>query len=233
MATPINLHRMRLLKLARSLAVRDPRAASGLCLARSLEFAHVAASKGHTGLQLVRWRVQGDPQFLDHWAVWLDEDFVIDLTRAQVDGQTHIAGPAHAYPSNYTHSRHYPAELLLPDLPWKAAGSLGPLSRPHLTRMAARLLHHDCARAWALRSPRWAAESLLTFGSFHAWLAVRDATRMLRARAAELTQILASQPSFAPGSPWRSRLRTPSAAAIQASEQNPAMGTGTDRQKRR
>ncbi len=187
---------MRLLALARPRALKTPQQASGHCLRTALEFVRLAHQKGHSGLQLVRWRLRGDPNHLDHWAVWVDTDLVIDLTAVQVDGRSRLAGPARDYPDNYTNRRCYPAALLLEGLNWAADGSLRPLSHSMLIGMAARLFKHDCKSALQQRSPAWAVESLRTFCSFNVWLALRGATRRLRTRAAALNRSLAVHPHY-------------------------------------
>ena len=61
------------------------------------------------------WHVLGDPLYSDHWAVHIDEDQVIDLTRIQID-LTLTAKVVFAlsnYPQNFGRPRFYKTAPLL------------------------------------------------------------------------------------------------------------------------
>ena len=133
--------------LAQTLNVTHAEAAAGRCLALSLELASEALREHGLQLELVTWRVRGDPTYADHWAVQLDDDHVVDLTRVQVDGSTRLVSPLDDYPRHYVRRRVYPARLLLGAYgePGAADGAL--LSPRFMWGCRMRLLRFDFGRA--------------------------------------------------------------------------------------
>jgi hypothetical protein len=136
--------------------------------------------------------VRGDPDFLEHWAVVLCKDQVVDLTRLQVDGRGGVVFALHDYPSNFVRRRVYPAHLFSPAYEAQRAQLQG-LERPTAPQMGVRqichwrwlMLRHDCQSSGGGQLGRvlHAAASWLkaaTIGSLHA------AARVLRARKAQL-----------------------------------------------
>ncbi len=78
----------------------------------SLDFAQAAKELHGIEVELVKWQVSGDPAYVDHWAVRLTADMVIDLTRVQVDGQKALTASLAEYPAHYRSPTVYPAALL-------------------------------------------------------------------------------------------------------------------------
>ena len=197
MGKTIDFNHARVLALARPLRATSLAVATGRCLVLSLQLAeHAQASLG-IDLELVRWRVVGDPQFRDHWAVWLDDQTVVDPTRVQIDGRTQLAGPASAYPNNFIGLRRYPASLLLQDLQGAThTCPSGVFPCRHLRGFARRILRHDLQRAWSQRQPRAGASALLDFLQFSLWLTLRELRSSLRQRAELLSKRLAEGPSY-------------------------------------
>jgi hypothetical protein len=198
MSPTVEIHRARILRMARRLRATDRQTAWGRCLEMSLQFAERAQAAVPTELHLVRWRVLEDSDFCEHWAVWLDEDTVIDLTRVQVDGQHQVAGPVSDYPANYVAPRRYPARLLLVDHA-NATSSVRPgvLRSRYLMSLARRMLRHDLLAAGAQRSGGQAWQAACGYGRFVWWLTVRDLRMTLADRFATLTQRLNTQPDYA------------------------------------
>ena len=198
MSETVSIHKTRVLNLARRMRAPDRESALGRCLVLSLQLAEAAQVAQCTDLQLVRWRVLDDDQFRDHWAVWLDPETVVDLTRIQVDGRCQVLGPASGYPPNYVEPRRYPARLLLQGHCSSAASAKhGVMRRRYLLALAWRMLEHDAraARAQRAGSLAWAACS--EYGNFVWWLTLRDLKNGLRDRAMTLTRRLENQPEYA------------------------------------
>jgi hypothetical protein len=197
MGKTIDFNRARLLALARPMRACTLEAAHGRCLVLSLYLAERAQATLGVELELVRWRVRGDPHFRDHWAVWVNEQTVIDLTRVQVDGQTQLAGPAGAYPQNYVDMRRYPARLLLIDLHSEVhARPSGVLPCMHLRGFARRILMHDLRVAWAQRRFMAGWSAVRAWHQFNLWLTLREIRRSLQKRAQRLTQRLQALPDY-------------------------------------
>ena len=197
MGKTINFNHARVLALARPLRATTLGAASGRCLVLSLHLAERVQATLGIDVELVRWRVVGDPQFRDHWAVWLDAQTVLDLTRIQVDGQIRLAGPADAYPKHYVELRRYPAALLLSDLSSAVHNCpSGVLPCRHLRSFARRMLRHDLQQAWAAHEAASGLCALRSFLQFNLWLTLRDWRQALRERAHLLSQRLDSGPEY-------------------------------------
>jgi hypothetical protein len=146
----------RLLRIAQALRARTPAQAKGFCYASSMEFSLAAR---HEGLHanVVVWSVRGDPDFLEHWAVLLGKDQVVDLTRQQVDGRSGVSFHVDDYPSNFVRRRVYPAQLFLPGYEAKLStleGPRGQLSVGQLCQWRWLMLRHDCRGNALTQLPR-------------------------------------------------------------------------------
>ncbi len=102
----------------------------------------------------VRWDVRGDPEFLEHWALALEDGQVIDMTAAQVDGDPRALRRMDDYPANYVRARRYPVASLLhilgerePAPGWRYPGR-------QLWALHRWLFRHDAAAAARTRSLR-------------------------------------------------------------------------------
>jgi hypothetical protein len=155
----------RLLRIAQALRARTPAQAKGFCYASTMEFSLAARHEGlHT--DVVVWSVRDDPDFLEHWAVLLGKDQVVDLTRQQVDGRNGVSFHVDDYPANFVRRRAYPAQLFLPGY----EAQLSTLERARGQQSVGQVCHwrwlmlrHDCCGNPLLRLPRiaHAAASLL------------------------------------------------------------------------
>jgi hypothetical protein len=155
----------RLLRMAQALRARTPAQARGFCYASTMEFSLAARQEG-LHADVVVWSVRGDPDFLEHWAVLLGKDQVIDLTRQQVDGRHGVSFHIDDYPANFVRRRAYPAHLFLPGYQAQLSILEGPrceLSASQLCHWRWLMLRHDCCGNVLLRLPRiaHAAASLL------------------------------------------------------------------------
>lgn len=86
--------------------------AEGQCFASSLELGLIAEDWGLTP-SLVHWSIRNDRQYCEHWAVLMDDNVVIDLTRAQVDARPGNLFLLADYPASFGHPRIYPAAGIL------------------------------------------------------------------------------------------------------------------------
>jgi hypothetical protein len=172
--------------LARKFQILSADEAAGRCLSVSLEFALAAERQLGVDPQLVKWRVKDDPAYVDHWAVLLDSDNVIDLTRVQVDGSTKMICPIGDYPANYVNRRVYPTSLLGPAYLSRRAPGAARLSNTFLWSCGTRLLRHDLAAALRGRDLRGARAALDEFATFLTCFAISSLTRTLETRASRL-----------------------------------------------
>ncbi len=187
-AAPLDdLQRQRLLKLARPLRAMTSEDAAGRCLALSLDIALLARARLKVDLELVRWQVRDDPDYIEHWAVALGDGEVLDPTRAQVDGQTTLTSALGSYPANFVAQRQYPASLLL-DLyqPCTDGPPAERLPARVLVACALRICRHDLRLAWRQRSARFAVRTLLQAWTFASVFTLNCLSRGLEARATRL-----------------------------------------------
>jgi hypothetical protein len=127
---------------------------SGLCFHATLALAQEARRMGlENEVAFVRWRVHGDLNFLEHWALVLEDGTVLDMTAVQVDGNPHPLRRVAGYPRNYARPRQYPAAIVLGVMERHLRGADGHFSRVLLWHLHARLFRHDAASAWRDRSP--------------------------------------------------------------------------------
>jgi hypothetical protein len=165
----------RLLRIAQALRARTPAQAKGFCYASTMEFSLAARQEG-LHADVVVWSVRDDPDFLEHWAVLLGKDQVVDLTRQQVDGRNGVSFHVDDYPANFVRRRVYPAQLFLPGYEAQLSVMEGPrsqLSVAQLCHWRWLMLRHDCLTNPLRRLPRiaHAAASLVKaalWGSVHA-----------------------------------------------------------------
>ncbi len=169
--------RAALLQAASALHALTVDEAFGRCLELSLSLAQAAHASG-IEVELVLWSVTGDPHFLDHWAVRIDGNHVIDPTRVQVDGRIALLHAAADYPPNYVRMRRYPANLLLPLYVNRAVGRDGRLSQRFLWALRWRLFRYDIGRGPVLHSFHRATHALLSTAKF----CLYDTARRLRDR---------------------------------------------------
>ena len=141
-----------LLHVALQFHFTDSREAHGRCFAATLELAALAERK-NIHLELVRWQVQDDHDFCDHWAVVYGRNTVIDLTRVQVDGDAGLVHSISSYPVNYRHPRFYPSEILLPQFRHLGELQLARLPLWFMWECGMALTRHDVVTAF--RARRW------------------------------------------------------------------------------
>ena len=183
-----------LLRLAPRYQVRDAQRAAGLCLSVSMEFALAVRQRTGCDVRLVRWRVEGDPHYVDHWAVECAQHQVLDLTRVQVDRSTRLVCDALDYPPHYTHRRSYPLALFS-DVYVDSGGSTGPrLADRFLWVCGARVCRFDLLQAWRTRDPLAGADAVREFAKFVRQFALSGTLRWLERRAAHLMSRVHERP---------------------------------------
>jgi hypothetical protein len=126
----------------------DASSARGRCLDATVQRAREASRVGVAQrVVFVRWEVRGDPDFLEHWALELEDGQVLDMTAAQVDGDPRVLRRVTDYPANYVRPRRYPVHSLVGILadPDRPAGWHYPVRR--LWSLHRRLFRHDTAAA--------------------------------------------------------------------------------------
>lgn len=163
----------------------------GLCFDASAEVAREAVRLGFEHkTHFVRWRVQGDPGFLEHWAVRLDDGTVVDVTAAQVDGNPQAVREIDGYPANYGEARLYPVGLILDRLRNNRATGRYRYSARAIWAVHYALFLHDAGRAASVRAPRALGAAFAAM----AHCAVKLAAGYLLARAITYRQALQSRP---------------------------------------
>jgi hypothetical protein len=185
-----------LIALAHGMRLRTADEAAGRCLAVSLDLTLAAHEQLGLATRVVKWRVTDDPHFVDHWAVMLDDDRVIDLTRVQVDGNARLVSRLADYPANYCDPRVYPAALLMHDYAKYGSTGEGRLSNRFMWTCGIRLLSHDLLDAARIGDVGSALSSLRESARFMGRFIVGCATRALDARARRLVDRLTSVPDI-------------------------------------
>jgi hypothetical protein len=139
-------------------------AARGRCLHATLTLGREAARLGLAErVAVVRWRVRDDADFLEHWALSLENGRVLDMTAVQVDGHPRPLREIDGYPANYVQARRYPLGLVLGGLP-PADPPDGRYPLRALWRLHRRLYRFDARRAIRARSARSLFEAAVQLG---------------------------------------------------------------------
>ena len=121
---------------------------SGLCFHAALTLGQQARRLGlEEKVAFVRWRVHDDVNFLEHWALVLDRETVLDMTAVQVDGNPHPLRRFESYPANYLRPRQYPAAIVLSVMKRPLLDAERHFSRRLLWNLHRRLFRHDAAEA--------------------------------------------------------------------------------------
>jgi hypothetical protein len=203
--------------------------AAGRCLSASLDLATQAAAQHGIAAQLVKWRVLGDLQYVDHWAVLRDEFTVFDLTRVQVDGSRKLVCSLDSYPANFTDQRVYPAGLLLGDYLAMGGAHETRLPTAFLWACGTKLLRFDLAQAWQHRELRFALATLDEAATFVKCFVVGCFTRWLEDRSQELLARLRAQPNVSARSMHKlpPLVPAPMALNLQAKTQQVLYNAGT------
>jgi hypothetical protein len=101
----------------------------------------------------VRWRVCRDLNFLEHWALVLDNARVLDMTAIQVDGNPDPLRRLAGYPENYVRPRQYPVSIVMNVMDRHVPEPDRHFSRRLLWGLHLRLFRHDIGNAFRERSP--------------------------------------------------------------------------------
>ena len=141
-----------LLRYAEEHAAVSVEASKGRCLHASVRLALEAEALGLGGrLRFVRWRVQDDPFFREHWAIAVDDEQVLDLTAVQVGGDRQPFRRLAAYPKNYSGRRFYPLQTVLRPLMRRHDGS-GRYARCTIWTVQRHMAAFDARQSFAQRS---------------------------------------------------------------------------------
>lgn len=195
MANLHNINTRRLISLAERLQLRTPEEAAGHCLSVSLDFA--LAAKQFYGLdsQLIKWSVVGDRHYVDHWAVMLDDQRVLDMTHVQVDGRKTLVARVSSYPANFRDPRVYPAELLTGAYLESQEHGTGRFTSRFLWTCGVRLFRHDAKAAFEARDLGGLGVALRQGRQFLGLFLMGCLKRWLEGRARHLMSRLHSQPA--------------------------------------
>jgi hypothetical protein len=181
--------------LAKRLCITSRDEAAGRCLSASLDLAVQARERHGLEVTLVKWRVLGDPHFVDHWAVLHDADTVLDLTRVQVDGRRQLVCALNSYPANFVNQRLYPASVVLADYVASNPTKGSRLSNGFLWACGTALFRFDVTQAWHQRNFSLARAALHEAGTFVKCFATSGLTRWLENRSRQLIENLQAQPN--------------------------------------
>jgi hypothetical protein len=176
----------RLVSLAERLQLTTPEEAAGHCLSVSLDFALAARQFYGVESRLVKWTVVGDRHYVDHWAVLLDDEHVLDMTHVQVDGRNTLVARIDSFPANFRMPRVYPAELLTGSYLESQEQGTGRFTSRFLWTCGARLFRHDVRAALASRDVSTLGIALRQGGQFLGLFLMGCMTRWLEGRARRL-----------------------------------------------
>lgn len=104
----------KLISSAKRMRARTIEQAQGTCLTMSLDLC-ILAAEYDIPVQLVMWPLKNEPVFCDHWAVKINDNQVLDLTRIQVDSKrsSEVIFSIDDYPDNYLTPRFYSTAPLI------------------------------------------------------------------------------------------------------------------------
>jgi hypothetical protein len=196
MATLHNINTRRLISLAERLQLTKADEAAGHCLSVSLDFALAAKQFYGEDSRLIKWSVAGDRNHVDHWAVLLDDERVLDMTHVQVDGRTTLVARIASYPANFHHARVYPAELLTGAYLESQEHGTGRFTNRFLWICGSRLFRHDMKAALAARDMARLQVALGQGVQFLGLFLMGCMTRWLEGRARHLMGRLHAQPDL-------------------------------------
>lgn len=105
----------RLKKFAIDNALTCPETAAGLCMHVSFQLSRQAEILGLADkIRFVRWRIKGDPQFFEHWAIMLDDKTILDMSAVQFDSSMKCIRSINDYPKHFGSPKTYShAELAI------------------------------------------------------------------------------------------------------------------------
>lgn len=157
-----------LMRLAARHRLRSAVHARGRCFSVSLDLAQDAHKRG-LAVTLLRWRVMGQDDFVDHWAVRFDAERALDLSSVQFDPAGRLLQPISLYPAEFLDCREYPASLFLPTYARVALHRRGRLPLTFLSTVCTAMWRHDLGSALrrgalldaAVVSVRYAARRLV------------------------------------------------------------------------
>ena len=166
---------------------RDAESARGRCLDATVELGREALRLGVAQqVAFVRWHVLNDPDFMEHWALVLDDGRVIDPTAVQVDGDPRALRRMDEYPANYVSPRRYPVDSLVPMLDAGEPANGWRYSRRQMWSLHRWMFRHDVQAGVRARSPRDLAEAGRTLACSAFALAVDAALEWAVNRAAKV-----------------------------------------------
>ncbi len=126
----------------------------GLCFHATLAMGQEARRLGLEGqVAFVRWRVRRDVNFLEHWAIVLDNTKVLDMTAIQVDGNPDPLRSLGSYPENYVRPRQYPVAIVLNVMERHVPEPDRHYSRRLLWSLHRCLFRHDAGKAYRNHLP--------------------------------------------------------------------------------
>jgi hypothetical protein len=173
--------RKRLICAAECVAIQSAEDAAGMCFLTTMEFVFASMIASSIELQLVRWEVVDDPDFCEHWAIALSGDEVIDLTRAQVDGNLKVLHRINSYPCGYQQMKRYPVRTILHDF-LSAGGHLNDMSARSAIGIRWAMFRFDLANALFLQKPIMIASGLFNMVRFTWWALSCNVMRQLESR---------------------------------------------------
>ena len=173
--------RTRLVQAADRVAIRPAEEAAGKCFLSTMEFIFTYAVANSIELQVAKWKVFDDLDFCEHWAIVISKEEVIDLTRAQVDGNTNVLHRIDSYPYNYCQMKLYPASIVMRECQF-AGGSLNAMSAMVSIKTRWAMFRFDLANAPHYRKPAALAKGIPDILKFVWWVFSSGLVRRLESR---------------------------------------------------
>jgi len=179
----------KLIALAKKMRATSITEANGTCLVSSLEFC-IIANKLNIPATLVMWHVKRDPTYCDHWAVSIEQNQIIDLTRIQIDSKltSNVVFSLNNYPDNFSKPRFYETALLLDEyLNFKEIYSdqLPPLLIRNLRYL---MLKQDLSNANKVANFSSMAFILLSYSKFRITFGISGLHERLQKKLKKLTE---------------------------------------------
>ena len=184
-----------LLRFALKNRIRSSVAARGVCLDATIHLARHCRRLGlDTQSTALHWRVPGDSQFREHWALGVGNGLALDLTAVQVDGNSRPLRKIGDYPAHFGQPSSYPLDLILraPE----SAGHTAALRLPvkFILRLQYDMAMYDLRHGKALQALTRFLQTpvMVAIGALQQWAHSRLVALTLRAHT---PKVLAKRPS--------------------------------------
>jgi hypothetical protein len=133
-----------LLRYAESRRHESAAMCEGLCFHETVVLARYASQMGLADrVLLVCWDVRGDAKYRQHWALLLENCYVLDPTGIQVDGSSRLIRAMEDYPGSYRAVGSYPVSAILGAIDTRAVDTCERYPKAVLWRVFRAMAMHD------------------------------------------------------------------------------------------